>query len=164
MVIVDNNILSTFAKIDEIDLFFDIFKNQDIGVTSAVYQEFKHGLELGHSFLEKILTLIEKKTIKLVPLTEKELLSKSKLPTSFDKGESESVIISKMRHYKLVTNEKIVKNYCQKHNINFIDLPGMLRFLWKKNLLSKNRVKELVVKIECQDNIIFKSKEKIFTE
>lgn len=54
MVIIDNNILSTFARISEINLLFKIFNPEEIGVTPAVYQEFKHGLELGHLFLQEI--------------------------------------------------------------------------------------------------------------
>lgn len=44
MLLADTNILSTFAKINELSLLSRLFGNQRLGVVPAVYAEFQAGV------------------------------------------------------------------------------------------------------------------------
>ena len=44
MVLADTNILSTFAKIDELPLFMRLFAEEGMGVVPAVYEELHQGV------------------------------------------------------------------------------------------------------------------------
>jgi len=97
-------------------------------------------------------------------MSDREIEVYRDLPESFGKGERESVAISISRDYIFVSNETRVKNYCDKNDIDIIDLPTLLRRAWKTGLKEKETVKEIVEEIENKDNIIFKDKTIIFEE
>ncbi|MDI6736029.1 MAG: hypothetical protein QME42_07545 [bacterium] len=164
MIIIDTNILSTLAKIEKIGLLFEIFKSEKIAILPGVYEELRNGLKRGCSLLSEIINLIKRGEIKILPLTEEEILLKSELPASFDEGERECVAVCKIRRFSLLTNEKSVKNFCNREGINYMDLPDLLRTLWQSELLSKEKISELVTEIGAKDNITFKSTNKIFEE
>ncbi|MDI6791999.1 MAG: hypothetical protein QME81_03910 [bacterium] len=164
MIIIDTNILSTLAKIEKIGLLFEVFKSEEIAIVPAVHEELRNGLKRGYFLLSEIMNLVNRRKIKLLPLTEEEMLLKSALPSSFDEGERECVAVCKIRKFSLLTNEKSVKNFCNREEINYMDLPDLLRTLWQSELLLKDEVGELVEEIEAKDNIIFKSTDAIFEE
>ena len=39
MILIDNNILSTFARVDQLELLFRLFPKDSLGVPPAVYDE-----------------------------------------------------------------------------------------------------------------------------
>ena len=110
MIIVDNNILSTFAKIDRLDILFQLFPQTQIGIVPAVYNELRIGVRKGHFQLKQVMDMVQQKRIRLITLTEAEIFLKPNLPVSFDEGEPESVAVSKSRKITLLTNERSVKN------------------------------------------------------
>ncbi len=79
-------------------------------------------------------------------------------------GELESVAACKLRKIALLTNERSVKNWCVKEDIECADLPDLLRGCWQSKVMSKKEVKTLIEEIEEKDNITFRSKEEIFKE
>ncbi|MBU1487382.1 hypothetical protein KKH56_04960 [bacterium] len=162
MIVIDNNILSTLAKIEKIDILFEVFDPEEIAIVPGVYEELRNGLNRGYFLLSEVMNLVSQEKIKLLPLTEEEILLKSELPVSFDKGERECLVVCKLRRFKLVTNEKSVKNFCDREEIDYMDLPDLLRTLWRTELYSKDEVRELVREIEAKDNVVFKSPEEIF--
>jgi len=44
------------------------------------------------------------------------------------------------------------------------DLPGLLRALWRTNVISRELVRSLIDQIEAKDRIIFRNKEVILQE
>jgi predicted nucleic acid-binding protein len=164
MIIVDNNILSTFAKIGRLDVLFRLFPQRQIAIVPAVYNELRFGIRKGHVQLEDVMEMVEKKSIRLITLTEAEIFLKPTLPVSFDEGELESVAACKFRKITLLTNERSVKNWCVKEDIKYADLPDLLRACWRSEVMSKKEVKTLIEEIEEKDNITFKSKEEIFKD
>jgi predicted nucleic acid-binding protein len=51
MILVDTNILGTFARVDALDLLFELFSDDEIGVAPAVYAELLAGLRERRTFL-----------------------------------------------------------------------------------------------------------------
>ena len=164
MIIIDNNILSTFAKIGRLDILFRLFPQRQIAIVPAVYDELRIGIRKGYVQLEDVMAMVEKKSIRLITLTEAEIFLKPTLPVSFDEGELESVAVCKSREKPLLTNERSVKNWCIKEDIKYADLPDLLRACWQSTVMSKKEVKSLIEDIEEKDNITFRSKEEIFKE
>ena len=164
MIIVDNNILSTFAKIGRLHILFQLFHQSQIGIVPAVYNELRIGVRKGYVELKEVMEMVQKKSIRLITLTEAEIFLKPTLPLSFDEGELESVALCKSRKITLLTNERSVKNWCVKEDIKYADLPDLLRACWQSKVMSKKEVKTLIDEIEDKDNITFRSKEEIFKD
>jgi predicted nucleic acid-binding protein len=164
VVLSDTNILSTFAKISELPLLTRLFADEGIGVVPAVYEELHNGVSKGYVALQAAIQLILHGQIALVIPTAEETLEKGALPRSFDEGEREMIAVAKSRGYMILTNEKLVKNWCQRAEVAYWDLAGILRALWRTNLLMKEQVRRLVMMIEEKDRIVFKDHAQIFAE
>ena len=164
MLLADTNILSTFAKINELSLLSRLFGNQRLGVVPAVYAEFQAGVNKGYPDLQAVVKLIQQGRIDLMAPTAQEVFQEDVLPASFDAGERETLAVAKSRGYTILTNETQIKNWCQREQIDYWDLPGLLRALWRTNLASREQVRSLIDRIEAKDRIIFKNREAILQE
>ena len=164
MLLADTNILSTFAKINELSLLSRLFGNQRLGVVPAVYAEFQAGVNKGYPDLQAVVKLIQQGRIDLMAPTAQEVFQEDVLPASFDAGERETLAVAKSRGYTILTNETQIKNWCQREQIDYWDLPGLLRALWRTNLASREQVRSLIDQIEAKDRIIFKNREAILQE
>src|SRR5438128_1246812 len=114
-----------------------LFAEEGIGVVPAVYEELHQGVSKGYVALQAAMELIQRRHIELVVPNTEETLGKSALPSSFDAGERETIAIAKARGAKILTNERLVKNWCQQAGIQYWDLPGILRALWRIHLRTK---------------------------
>jgi predicted nucleic acid-binding protein len=164
VVLADTNILSTFAKIGSLPLLMRLFAEEGIGVVPAVYEELHHGVNKGYVALQAAIELIQRRQIALVVPNAEETLGKSALPPNFDAGERETIAVARARGVKVLTNERLVKNWCQQAGIQYWDLPGILRALWRTRLRTKGQVRSLVTQIEAKDRIVFRDQEQIFAE
>jgi predicted nucleic acid-binding protein len=164
VVLADTNILSTFAKIGALPLLMRLFAEEGIGVVPAVYEELHHGVNKGYVALQAAIKLIQRRQIALVVPNAEETLGKSALPATFDAGERETIAVARARGIKVLTNERLVKNWCQQAGIQYWDLPGILRALWRTHLRTKEQVRGLVTQIEAKDRIVFRDQEQIFAE
>lgn len=161
---VDTNILSTFAKIRRLEILFKIMGRDQLYVSNSVLHELDMAKSLGYDFVQNIFGYIDIKKISILSMNDEEKDFYLELPNSFGEGERESVAISKYRSHIFVSNEKRVKNYCDRNNIYIVDLPTLLRRAWKTGLIEKEIVRKMVEMIEEKDNIIFKNKSIIFEE
>jgi len=164
MVLADTNILSTFAQIDQLSLLLRLFGNQRVGVVPAVYAEFQAGVKKGYTDLQTVVKLIQQGRIDLVTPNAQEVFQQDLLPASFDAGERETLAVAKSRGHAILTNETQVKNWCNRERIEYWDLPGLLRALWRINLVTREQVRSLIDQIEARDRIVFRNKEAILQE
>ena len=86
MILIDNNILSTFARVSAMDLLFTLFLRQRLGLTPAIRSEVLDAIERGCAWLRDIVRLIESGRLQLVALTPEELAATSTLPDSLGDG------------------------------------------------------------------------------
>lgn len=161
-ILIDTNILSTFAKIKRLELLFEIMDRKELYISTSVLHEIDMAENMGYDFVQIIFDYIDKERISIISMDDKETDLYLDLPDSFGRGERESVAISKSRDYIFVSNETRVKNYCDRNDIDIVDLPTLLRRSWKTGLKEKETVKEIVGEIENKDNIIFKDRTIIF--
>lgn len=82
MVLADTNILSTFAKVNQLTLLFRLFTDERIGVVPAVYSEFQAGVNKGYADLQMVIRLIQQGPIDLAAPTAQEVLLANALPAS----------------------------------------------------------------------------------
>lgn len=164
MLLCDTNILSTFAKINQMGLLLQLFARDEIAVVPAVYEELQEGIRRGYASLQAANVCIQQGTITILAPNAQEIFDKDALPRSFDAGERETIAVAKSRAYAILTNEAHVKNWCERSGILYWDLPRILRALWRTGLLTKEHVHKLVALIESKDRVIFKNQEAIFKE
>ncbi|MEA1925249.1 MAG: hypothetical protein U9M95_05205 [Candidatus Altiarchaeota archaeon] len=164
MILVDTNIISTFMKIERLDLLFKVFNTPKLYLSSNVFQELKVDRDRGYAPAEELFCLINDHRIDIVIPSKKESLLTLKLPESFGSGELDSIAICKEREAVFLSNEKKVINYCKRKGITCFDLCDILAALWRYKLLRKNEIRELIKEIEERDNVFIPSKDIIFEE
>lgn len=164
MVLIDTNILSTFALIDRLSLLWSLFEDNLIYISPNVFTEVTKAKIAGYSHADKILNVIKEDKIKLLIPTKEEILLSMELPMNFGYGERDSVIIAQRRGMVFVTNEKKIIKYCQNEKIGCLWLEKILRSLWKENILSKEEVKIIMDEIEAKDNLIIPLKDEILKD
>lgn len=162
MILVDNNILSTFARVGQFELLFQLFPKDNLSIPPAVYDEMMDAIRLGCSFLESILETTQNRRLQIVPLTPDEVTAKQNLSLSFGAGDAECIIICQRRGDTLLTNDRRVRNFCIAEGIEVFDLPQLLRALWENGILSKRRVRRLADEMEVAENMVIKNKDAIF--
>lgn len=162
MILSDTNILSTFAKVGQLSLLLRLFVGDQIGIVPAVYEELQDGVSKGYVLLQAIVELVQQGHIALLVPSAQEVFEMGLLPDSFDAGERETMAVARSRGYRILTNETHVKNWCKRTGIGYWDLPGLLRALWRTNLLTREQVQGLIEQIEIRDRIVFKNREQIF--
>lgn len=164
MLLADTNILSTLAKVNRLFLLFQLFHDERVGVVVAVYGECVEGVNRGYVALQSVLDLIREGRIELVTPTASETRAKAGLPPSFDAGERETIAVASSRSNQILTNERHVGNWCHRSGIGCWDLGGILRALWRHDILTKQQVRDLIVEIEAKDRVVFKNMDQIFQE
>ena len=141
-----------------------LFVMEGIGVVPAVYEELHQGVDKGCAVLQAAIELVQHRRIDLVVPNAEETLGKSALPLSFDAGERETIAVARARGAGILTNERLVKNWCQRTGIQYWDLPGILRAFWRIQVLTQDQVRSLVRQIEVKDRIVFREQDQIFAE
>lgn len=164
MIVVDTNLLSTFARVQRLDLLFAVAETDAFYLVPVVITELKLGLKKNLSFLQPILDNLAN-GIKFFPLqltVEEKSLSDS-LPASLNSGERESISVCQKRPgSKLLTNDKRALNYCRDNQIPALDLKLVLRRLWKAGHCNKEEVRSIMDEIErCEPGMVIKGKEEI---
>jgi len=162
MIVCDTNILSTFARVGALKLLFKIFPAREFVVSKAVYEEILEAKQNSLTFLHSVLALVDIGQLHLISLAPEEERDKSKLPQSFGPGEAESIAIRARRSATFLTNDKRARNYCQQNGIEVYDLILLLRALWRKKVVSQQKVQTIVSDIERLENFVFKNKKDIF--
>lgn len=162
MILVDTSILSTFARVGQLALLLRLFPKDALGVPPAVYDEVMDAVRLGYSFLEEAADMVQSGHLQIVPLTPSEVAAKQNLSSSFGAGDVECIILCQTRGDTLLTNDRRVRNFCRAEGCTAFDLPQLLRALWENKILSKRRVRRLVIEIEAVEHIVIKNKDEIF--
>ncbi|MBI4141854.1 hypothetical protein HY484_02945 [Candidatus Woesearchaeota archaeon] len=164
MILIDTNILSTFAKIRKLESLLKIFEGKRVCISCNVLEEIKQAVGLGYVYASPIINLSMSKKIEIIELTKEEYLLSLSFPKNFGKGERDSLAIAKKRSWVFITNEKRVLNYCNDENISAVSLNSLLRLLWEEKIQTKEQVKDIINEIETKDSLIIQSKKDIIEE
>lgn len=164
MIVADTNILSTFARVGAIDLLRQLCESDRLHVTPATFNKLRRAVEVGCDFLAPTLGAIQAGSgLDLIELRREEILTLDALPRSLGSGEAESIAVCLHRPgTRLLTNDKRARNFCREHSIPCLDLPAILRALWVRQVVGKERVRQLVHLIETERGMVIKGKDAIF--
>ncbi len=162
IVLVDTNIISTFAVIDEMEFLIEVLDSDKLFISKNVEAELERAVISGHRFIKPLFKMIEGGIIEVVTPTRIETTWSDGLPSSFGSGERDSIAICKQRNGIFLSNERKVRNYCQRNEIPCLDLPILLRRSWRAGVRSRQEVTKMMVRVEKEDNIFIKNKEAIF--
>ncbi len=163
MIVADTNIVSSFARVGGLSLLGRLLEVDRLHITPGTYNELRRAVAVGFAFLEPVLGAIQLGgEVDLVELTRQEILAVKDLPGSLGAGEAESIAVCLHRPgTRLITNDKRARNFCRQQGIPCLDLPGILRALWVRKVLSKKKVKELIRQIETEQGMVIKNKDEI---
>jgi len=164
VIVADTNIVSTFARIEAIGILRRHFKGAHLDVTPATFHELRGAVRVGNVFLEPVLMSIAVGgDLHLILPTQDEIVSTLDLPISFGAGESESVAVCRARKGgRLLTNDKRAKNFCRQNRVPYLDLPRILRALWREDTCKKQEVSGLIRAIEQEPGMVITEKDSIF--
>src|SRR3990167_6908821 len=160
MILLDTNILSTFAKIRRLDLLEKIFEGTR-GISPGVFEEISEAHKRGDAHAKDILQLLQNKKLQIITLVEEEKELANQLPASFGKGERDSIAYALRKNITVVTNERRVLNFCKRNKVTALSLNVLLRFLWEERILTKSEVEQIIQQIEIEDKILIPSKKEI---
>ena len=164
MIIADTSILSTFARIQRLDLLFAVVETTVIHLPPAVQNEITFGLQKGLHFLQPIIDALTAKTqFHSIELTAEEKRLMLSFPKALNAGEKEGIAICLARtDNKFITNDKRAHNFCLANNILSLDLKRILRRLWKNGYCSKPEIRKLMEDIESSEpGMVIKGKYEI---
>lgn len=164
MIVADTNLLSTFARIQRLELLPFVAVTDTLFLTPAVVKELKMGLHKGLDFLQPIVDgLTSGIGFQAVALTEEEKSFVEQLPGSLNAGEKESIAVCALRTGgKLLTNDKRAHNYCRENRIPSLDLKLILRRLWQAHHCTKEEVRVLMDEMEKREpGLSIKGKDEI---
>ena len=141
MIVSDSTALITLINIDEFELLS--FFTQKVFISKEVYEEVAL-LEEARVFLD---AQIEKKFIEVSRYDNHSLYDE--LNILLDSGESASITLALEKKMPLLIDEKKGRNVAQNMDIEIIGLIGIIRFLYKKEKISKIKIKEIMQKLSA---------------
>ncbi len=162
MVIVDNNILSSLAKIDRLDLLKKLFRN--VKTVPAVINEFRDEAILGYDFVENIedvktYSKRNKKWLLVVSLTTEENSQKEELANEeigIPHTDAECLSVALNRDEVLLTDDSRLGTVANQKGIDVYDLETFLLAIAKRGIISKpDEGKKIIEKIEEKDFYTF---------
>ncbi len=157
-VVVDTDILSTFAKVKKLALVPRLFPKSRILICPSVNLEIKKGVELGFLRYSHPGHFI---AIKL-GTRERATVREFREDRNLGPGDAECLAVARNRECLLLTNDRKAEKAADSLSIDHLNLPLLLRELWRSHVMSKSRLAKLMDEIERKDNVIIKNKELIF--
>lgn len=154
IVISDTNILSSLASASALKLLFDLYPSANIYIPPAVYQELQAGYTCGYRYLSPVLQAINEHKIEVLGLSATEKSLMLPMPKKLNAGECEAIALSQIHQGTLLSNDKRAIRYCEKQNVEALNLADLLRLLWIKRFITQKEVKSLIAKMNAIEGLI----------
>ena len=106
MILADTSILSTLARVNGLELLWDLFPHSPLGVTPAVFREISDAIAQGCLWLVQVLDFVRTERLKLVAPTSSEVLAAEELPDSLGLGEREAIALCAAHRWAFLTNDR----------------------------------------------------------
>lgn len=151
-VLLDSDLLSMFAKIDQISLLKKLFGEERIAMTSRVRDEISMPLEYGYTFPLRILSEVSTVTISAPALEIYDALTNQS--TGLGKGELESIALCKAEGYIFATNDKVARRFAEEEGVTVLSLQAILRAFWRSGLKSREEVKSILEQLKEADRLV----------
>ena len=161
-IICDTDLLSVFAKVDQLSLLQKAFPEGEFIISESVYDELLFSLEEGFDFPEQIFEMCEITSLKDDEIEiYKERRKRSKFLT-ISKADLRTLIIGEKRDMPILSNDKRLLDFAEDAGLIALDIYDIFKSLYEREKLSKKDIKNILNDMEEKDNTTFKDKEKIF--
>ena len=147
MIVFDADILSYFAKLNRLHLLVDLFA-PPLLVSPNTYRELQKGVSLGYQGLQPILQSIQDGVFEILTTTEEASARLQEVGLAVDKGEADSLAYCLAHSVPFVTNDRRAYRRGTSLGVQCISLAVLLRLFWKRGLLSRAEVQEVIVEME----------------
>jgi len=135
MVLVDNTVLSNFAKVNKLDLLKKAFER--VYITEQVLEEFRMGVKRG--VLPNVSLDFE-----VLKLREEEMELYNSLRVKLGKGEASCLAIAKNRNMKFLTDDSDARKVANILGIPVSGTIGVLVRCIEKNIISKEEANQIL--------------------
>ena len=128
MFVIDADILSIFAKSDNISLLHELFGDNAV-MTPAIFQEITAPIDYGYEFPYAII-----QTIRTIQMNEDAFVCYKKISKNkkFGRGECEAIAFCLKTSSIFITNDKKARYIASDYEITVISLPAVLKAIIKK--------------------------------
>ncbi len=140
MIIADTNFLSSFFKINQIDLIFLVFGEKEIVIPPAVLNEIKSA-----PFYEGFLEMLKTKQISTRDAGE---ILESNL---FGKGELKCIFLAEKYRAILLTDDKMAGKLAESRGVVVVDIVTFLFYCKMKKILLAKEIKEIIDELKDKD-------------
>lgn len=158
IVLCDTDIMSALAKAEELDILKKVFPNSKFQITEYVRDGLDRSKQEGFDFPDKIFDFCKTTTLNEDELKVYESMDSFRI----SKTDMKNLIIARNRNIPLLTNDSKLYNEGVKRDVKVFDLRQILKAIYFEGLVSKNKLKDIVGKIEGKDNTNIKEKEDLF--
>jgi len=161
--IFDADILSMLGKIGRTDLLRKLFPEAGFVITFEVYNELLRAKEAGYDFVDDVL----EQGFKIIHL-DSELINEyeQKKPKlrNIHAGELTSILLCKRDGLAFATNDGKAKRFCEESSVEWLDIVDILRLCYRKRVLDKSEIENVIKDIEEKDRTRITRKGEIFAD
>lgn len=154
IVVSDTNILSSLAAGDALRALLRLFARSTLCIPPSVRDELQMGLDKGRTYLEPIFRALTTQHIDVMPLSPDEEQLTQAYPARLNLGERQAMALAQTRHAILLSNDKRALRYCEQQSLRTMNLVGILRLLWVRQILSQDEVRTVITKMEQVENLV----------
>jgi len=149
VVILDCNLISSFAKINRIDLLEKLFPDARLVITASVYNELLKTKEYGFDFSDEII----QSDIGLINIRKEErsVFEDFLQDYRIHLGEAEGIAIAKCRDGVFMTNDSRAVRFCEEKGVMVLNLKDVLRKIAADEMVNKDEMLKLIKGIENED-------------
>ncbi len=146
-IVFDTNVLSTFAKINRLDLLVKLFDKQKLLIPTAVFKELRDSKQ------EFTQIVLDDKNFERASLTQEEKDLILSLKNRLGIGEKECLVVCKNRNYVFVTNDELAIKEAEKLNIEWLNLTIILNALKQEKIVNEKELVKIIEEIETKDKV-----------
>ena len=149
IVVLDCDLISSFAKINRIDLLETLFPDAQLAITASVYNELLKTKEHGFDFLDEIV----QSDIGLINIRKEErsVFEDFLQDYRIHLGEAEGIAIAKCRDGVFMTNDSLAVRFCEEKGVKVLNLKDVLRKIAVDGTVNKGEMLKLIRGIETKD-------------
>lgn len=160
----DTNILSSFLGVDRLTLLLAALETDHVLVPAQVLDELNTGVLRGYLVEPALRQALESGALQPVVITVADEERIQRMPTAFGAGEQQAVAVALRLALPLLSNDRRVVSYCRTQQLLCLDLPTLLRLIWRRGTASKDEVRALMQDMSSHEGIIFRHVERIFAD
>jgi predicted nucleic acid-binding protein len=160
----DTNILSSFLGVGRLDLLLAALDTDHVVVPPRVLDELETGVLRGYlpdDALQNALAYGAIRTMAVEAIDQQRI---QLMPAAFGYGEQQAVALALRLSVPLLSNDRRVVTYCRAQGVLCLDLPTLLRLIWRSGTASQDEVQALMQGMAHHEGIVFRHAERIFAE